>query len=176
MALFIRHGKARKHDRDTTIDTSLTSSGREDSRRMGAYLARRNGGSPHEIRCSPFKRCRETAKLLAKGVADYTGGQEPAIIVDLGLCRFTNQDHARIRKDTAAYGRVLLESDGEFKKRAREYAMVAAQHYANTGQVTWHVTHGIVVKNACKHFNIGCPRMVNSCGYVNVMTGKCRWD
>lgn len=173
MALFIRHGKDRySRSTDTRIDTSLTSSGKDQARYTGKTLFRMYG-APSEIRCSPFKRGRETARRLAEYAKRH--GYDVPIIVDIGLSRYTNQDTARLRGDTAKYGEIPLEEKHEFKRRVREYSEAARDRFFETGKIVWYVTHGIVVRGACKHFEMRCPHMVGSCQWADIITANSQW-
>lgn len=172
MAVFVRHGHDRLHSHDTDIDTSLTQNGVAEAEEVGRTLYRRFG-APAEIRTSPFMRCRQTAFALA-AYARRKYGQEIRVVVDETLCRFTDAHRARVRGDTAQFD-VLLESKRRFIARVQRLASRAVDRYLTSGAPVWFVTHAIVVKHAARAHRIRSPKLIDSCAWVDLVTGQHKW-
>jgi broad specificity phosphatase PhoE len=173
MAIYIRHAKDRRRKHDRLFDTSLTDSGEKDAAMLGKQLMR-TYGRPHAIYCSPFRRTRQTAKMMASAI-----GEKVPIYIDVDLSRFpgtgTSYDD-KVRDDTKKYGFPDHETRREFKDRVKDHlAESIGKCQKHPKRVYWYVTHAIFVKMVSKLAQVPSPGHLHSRDWINVKTRETSW-
>lgn len=173
MAIFIRHAHDKKQVGDKMYDTSVTETGRREAIYVCKQLLQRYG-RPDVIYCSPFRRARQTAKIMAEMLNNTV-----PIYVDVELSRFAGDVTSyekKIREDTKKYGYIPGESNIDFKNRVKKNVETAVQYTKkNSNHVAWFITHAIYVKQAAKRVNVKPNRFIHSCDWVALHDSAASW-
>ncbi|HSW75829.1 MAG TPA: histidine phosphatase family protein [Candidatus Saccharimonadales bacterium] len=152
MHIYLRHGddtnKKSKYKHDKSLNVSKKTE--YDIVKTTKKLIKLYG-YPDRIYCSPFKRCRETLDIILKVV------KNAKVVIDSDLSRFFVKKeyiHPSVRHTTMYYDPPIKESHKEFKKRVERNERRVIKH---DHDVTWCITHYLVMKCLCKKYQILLP-------------------
>jgi len=145
MVIFIRHGndkndgcKNEKYSHDPTISKH----GKKEVSKITHKMVDKYG-IPKVIYCSPFKRCRETVKIMLEHFHDCE--KLPIIVVDNRLSKFyteKQQKKPNMRPSTRKFDPPVYECDHDVMERS----MDIHDELCRKSNRVWCVTHAIVVR------------------------------
>lgn len=164
--IVIRHSE---DSSETTYrhDTQLTVRGQELARQKGDRLIQKYG-LPKVVYCSPFRRTKETLKLMFSAYQTFPMKVE----YTTGLSRYFS---ARERKAPDVAGETLRakiplqENNSQFHKRVRKFAWSVLQSLENKKDVVWLITHSTVYKHIARIFDVEIPEFIKPVGNFTVI-------
>jgi broad specificity phosphatase PhoE len=168
--LYIRHGDdhhgSLKGARYPRHDHPLNPEGKARAVRMARALVARYG-VPDIVYCSPFKRARQTAGIMAGAIG--VGGRDARIVIDPGLSRYFSRREQRdpsVGSGTRTAGPPpIYERSGEFGRRCRrQYERIVDMHFIGREDgarrrpvVVWCITHALVMRRVAKRVGLPVP-------------------
>lgn len=153
MALvFIRHACDAKdhtdikHAHDAPLCSKESHQKQDISNLVKLLVTKSNNREPSIIYTSPFQRCVDTAKKLAKYLET-----SPDIVIDCRVSRlFTTleQDNPQISKKTRSRDPPIVETDEEFEQRLRSFTRDTYKSIKRKKpRIVWCITHALVLKH-----------------------------
>lgn len=153
MMLIIRHSED-SSESTYRHDSQLTKKGREIAKMRGRALIKKFG-VPNLIYCSPFRRTKETLKLML-------GANSTRIEYTTGLSRYFSERERRdpdVASETLDAQIPLDEDNREFKVRVRQFAWNVLQSI-QPGEIVWCITHSTVYKTIARIFEVEIPAYI----------------
>ena len=154
MRLYIRHAEKEYNNGHSILlkhDPGLTELGRLQAEETCKLLLKLLG-RPHVIVCSPYKRARETAIIMAAII-----GNDIEIKCDIRLAEYVGNHKDRgldVDDDTRSYNPPYPESFYQMDDRVRRHNDDMAE-LDESNRIVWFITHGIIVN-----------RLANCLGYT----------
>lgn len=160
MLLYIRHSNDEYKDATYLYDKKITEVGAKDMIKFTEKLVMKYG-LPDVIYCSPFRRCRYSVKFMLRHLRNKYN-HVPQIEMEPRLSRyFTHKEklNPQISNNTAKYEVPIYESWGDFKKRNKEI-IHKYERYVYEEKKVWVLTHTLVIREVCRHYNIEFPKWI----------------
>lgn len=149
--LYIRHAQKAYSNgavKEFSLDPALTDAGRTAARSKFRQLIIQHG-IPTRIICSPYLRARETAQIANEVVAEITNSQVE-ITYDREIGEYLGHHHGKnlqqcLRPETLVHNPIPPELWKQYQTRIRKY--VRDTNWACSKQLTWHITHGLIIQS-----------------------------
>lgn len=160
MLIYLRHTDDEYNSATYLYDKKVTAKGARQMKRFTDKLVKKYG-LPDIIYSSPFRRCRYSVKFVLRHLRKKYN-HHPRIEIDSRLSRyFTSKEKQNpdISHNTAIYNVPIYETWKDFRKRTKN-AIDEYDKYKNMNDKVWVMTHTLVIREACRHYNLDFPRWI----------------
>lgn len=150
MIICIRHGDDDYSNATHRHDHRLTMIGEKQIRKRVKELLEKYG-KPRIVYCSPFKRTKQSLKILLEELAGY----KPKIIYSKGLSKYfgrTLPEDASIFPETYQKDLPFYENKDDFHKRVDDFCNELIDKEYDKKNNVWCITHAIIYKRLANFF------------------------
>lgn len=165
MRIYIRHAEKEYkngHTNSYKHDPSITPTGRDSIKDLVTFLVS-TWGYPNTIICSPYRRARETVDNMLLSLQSTIPINTIQLYCDCSLSEYLGNwkhDKLDVYPDTQIFNPPHPEMFCQFRNRLRRHnEYFIQQEEKNDTNVTWFVTHGLVISQLVNinHFYLKGP-------------------
>jgi broad specificity phosphatase PhoE len=168
MRIYIRHAE-KEYDNGKAInykhDPGITEIGKLGCIETAKELISKYG-LPDLIICSPYRRARETANLMNSYLISI--GKPSIIYCDKSISEYLG-NHRNVKldvtEDTLKFNPPHPENFHQMKERVKTHNMNITQNYNINMKRTWIITHGLIIKEIAKLYDIVPIKHIPPLGY-----------
>lgn len=169
--IYIRHADKEYSNGDADMfvhDPGITEKGGEKSKMVAVHLIEQ-WGIPNRIIVSPYRRTRETAKIMRSVI-----GKKIPIHVDRELSEYLGNHRGipiDVTESTLAHDPPHPETFEDLTNRVKSHHNKITKYTKKTSGVIWIITHGLIMKQVAALIGIKMPREFPSLTCLSIMDG-----
>ena len=179
--IYIRHADKEYANGDATLykhDPGITEKGIEKAKMVAKHLVEQ-WGVPDRIIVSPYRRTRETAKVMKASLIEPGILRKIPVNVDRDVSEYLGNHRTTpidVTESTLVHDPPHPESFSEMKTRVENHNNKINKYVKKNGGVIWIVTHGLIMKQVAYLSGIKMAKEFPNLTCLSICDGEMKCD